>query len=185
MTTLCQSFTTVHYCCLCCYCMFQTRLQCVHVYARSVFSIIFCLSARIHAFISVRLCVTLMRHVCECVWLVREGQQGREREREREREKEREMREVWELNGQTQCPDVLVHAVSLASFCNTTGFFEICAEVSSAEVLATTCLHLPSLKVMYGMWVGEKNILSVLTLLLILYVFCYFRCVNTNELCKV
>lgn len=88
---------------------------------------------------SARLCFSepgMCGSVCVCVWkcgwLWSEWERGTTREGERKRE--RKMREVWELNGQTRCPDVLGHAVSLASFCHSTGFFKFWVEVLAAAL---------------------------------------------------
>ena len=59
------------------------------------------------------MCVSVCVCVCVCVCAVASQ---RERDNKGGREREREMREVGELNEQTQCHDVLVHAVSPASF---------------------------------------------------------------------
>lgn len=109
LTILCQSCTTVYYCWVVFLLLYvANKLQRPHLCACIVY-LHYLLFEHTHASISARLCVS-KRGMCGsvCSWWERDNKGGRERERE--------MREVWELNGKTQCADVLVHAVSLASF---------------------------------------------------------------------
>lgn len=98
------------------YLLYQSKLLAVHASACIMF--VQCLHPSVH---TVRLhgCAcerSMCVSVCVCLDV---GERGTTREGERE------MRGVWKLNGQTLRPDVLVHAVSLASFSNFTGFFKL------------------------------------------------------------
>lgn len=143
MTIPCWICAPVHHFCLYYQCIKAKTWYCdVQVCARLMilyYLLSDCMHPCIHLCIHLHGCASLNQacvEVCVCVWkcgwLWSEWERGTTREGERKRE--RKMREVWELNGQTRCPDVLGHAVSLASFCHSTGFFKFWVEVLAAAL---------------------------------------------------